>query len=240
MKLFRIGAAAMLLFAAGCAHTEAPAKGTAATKSPTMSPTTKPARYVKEIEAFEAADRKDPPKPGGVVLLGSSSIRIWNVKTYFPGLPVVNRGFGGSHISDSVMYFDRIIPQHKPKLIVFYAGDNDIAAGKKPERVAADFKTFLAEVHSALPGTKVLLIDIKPSIRRWDMIDKMRDANRRMNAIAEADPLVKWISFESDMVGPDGKPRPELFREDGLHMSPMGYDLWTKRVKPIIEEAVSK
>lgn len=203
-------------------------------------PATKPQRFIKEIEAFEAKDKQSMPAPGGIVFVGSSSIRIWKVDEAFPGLPVLNRGFGGSHISDSIDYFDRIVLPYKPKLIVFYAGDNDIAAGKTPERVANDFATLVGMVHKSLPGTKMVVIGIKPSISRWKLIEPMRDANRRIAAVADKDPLVTYVSVEEAMLGADGKPRPELFRKDGLHMEAAGYDIWNKMLKPYVEAAAGE
>lgn len=201
-------------------------------------PATQPKpRFINEIEAFEAKDKQSPPAPGGILFVGSSTIRIWKTDEAFPGLPVTNRGFGGSHISDSVEYADRIILPYKPKMIVFYAGDNDIAAGKSPERVAKDFETLLAKIRAALPETKVLYLAIKPSVSRWKLIDKMRDANNRIAAIAAKDPLVTVVSMEQEMLGADGKPRPELFREDGLHMNPKGYEIWNKKLSPYVEAA---
>lgn len=196
-------------------------------------------RFINEIEAFEAKDKQSPPAPGQILFVGSSTIRIWKTADAFPGLPVLNRGFGGSFISDSVHYADRIILPYKPKMIVFYAGDNDIAAGKSPEQVAKDFETLLGKIRTALPDTKVIYLAIKPSISRWKLIDKMRDTNRRIEAIAATDPLVTVVSSEQEMLGPDGKPRPELFQKDGLHMSPKGYEIWNNKLRPYVEAAAS-
>ena len=90
------------------------------------------AKWEKEIAAFEAADQKQPPPKGGIVFVGSSSIRLWDVKKSFPGLPVINRGFGGSQIEDSTHFAERIVFPYEPCAVVFYAGDNDIASGKSP------------------------------------------------------------------------------------------------------------
>jgi lysophospholipase L1-like esterase len=196
-----------------------------------------PQRFSKEIEAFEAKDRQNMPEPGGILFVGSSSIRIWKTDEAFPGKHVINRGFGGSHISDSIAYANRIILPYKPKLIVFYAGDNDIAAGKSPERVVGDFKTLLGMIHDALPETKVVYIDIKPSISRWKLHDKMDEVNRGIAEMAEKDPLLTTVSIEKEMLGADGKPRPELFRPDGLHMSDKGYEIWNKKLRPYVEAA---
>src|SRR5687767_185738 len=100
--------------------------------SPAESP------FEKEIRAFEAADAKHGPTSGGVLFVGSSSIRLWTTLAKdFPELPVINRGFGGSQIADSIRYAPRIVLPYKPKTIILYAGDNDLADGKSPEQVLA-------------------------------------------------------------------------------------------------------
>ena len=101
-------------------------------------------RWGKEIRAFEEADKTNPPPRGAILFIGSSTIRCWtNLAQAFPGHQVINRGFGGSHLSDSVAFMDRIVTPYRPKLIFLYAGDNDIAAGKSPEEVLSDFKAFV-------------------------------------------------------------------------------------------------
>jgi lysophospholipase L1-like esterase len=197
-------------------------------------------RFIKEIEAFVAKDRQSPPPPGGILFVGSSSIRFWKTSDAFPDAPVINRGFGGSYVSDSLHYADRIILPYKPKLIIFYAGDNDIAAGKSPEQVAKDFQALLDKVHAALPETKVVYIAIKPSISRWKLHDKMHDANHRIAQISDQDPLLTFVSMEQEMLGDDGKPRPELLRSDGLHLSEKGYEIWNKKLRPYVEAAACR
>src|SRR5687767_2688782 len=108
----------------------------ASTRTVAQAPATKPAPFEKDIRAFEAADAENPPAPGGVLFVGSSSIRLWKTLAEdFPGVPVINRGFGGSRIAHSTQYADRIVIPYKPKTVVFYAGDNDIAGGLTPEQV---------------------------------------------------------------------------------------------------------
>ena len=128
------------------------------------------ARWEKAIAAFEAADAKEAPEPGGILFVGSSSIRMWKLEDSFPNLNVINRGFGGSQIADSLHFADRIIFPYKPRKVVVYAGDNDIAKGKSPERVAADFKQLTEAIHENLPKADIMFIAIKPSVRVYRLI----------------------------------------------------------------------
>lgn len=189
-------------------------------------------RWAAEMARFEAQDREHPAKTGGVVFVGSSSIRLWNLEKSFPRLNALNRGFGGSEISDSVKHVDLLVLRHKPRIVVMYAGDNDIANGETPEQVAKDFDAFVAAVHKALPDTKILYIAIKPSVARWKLADQLRDANGRIEAACKKDEHCEFIDVWSAMLDDEGKPRPELFVKDGLHMNDAGYAIWAKLLRP--------
>jgi lysophospholipase L1-like esterase len=198
---------------------------------PTAAPTSQP--FEKEIQAFEAADRKQMPPSGGVLFLGSSSIRLWKTLAQdFPDAAVINRGFGGSKIPDSTRYAPKIVLPYKPKTIVFYAGDNDLAQGCSPEGVLEDFKTFVRKVHTELPQTRVLFIAVKPSPARWKIVEQQREANRLVQEFTKTDAKrLGYIDVFTPMLDADGQPRPELFVQDQLHLSPKGYEMWTALVK---------
>ncbi len=183
------------------------------------------------MQAFEQADKEAPPPKNGLVFIGSSSIRRWDLAKSFPDLGAVNRGFGGSQIADSIRYAPRILLPLEPKTVVLYAGDNDLNAGKSVEEVVGDFETFVQTVHGALPESRILFIAVKPSIRRWGLIETIRDANSRIAKLCAADKRLEYIDVDAPMLGPDGKPRPELFVEDGLHMTDLGYATWTQALK---------
>jgi len=194
-------------------------------------------RWEPNIRAFEEKDRANPPRPGGIVFVGSSTIVGWNLAKHFPDLPAINRGFGGSQMADAARYADRIVIPYKPRLVVLYSGDNDIAAGKGPEQVAADFRALLGKVRAALPETTVVFIPIKPSIARWKLVDKMRRANTLISRAMQQDPKCVYANIEWELLGPDGKPRKELFKQDGLHLSERGYTVWSRALRPHLEGA---
>ena len=224
--------AALCLLAALCSV--APAQSTSPATRPTTKPTSQP--FQNEIEAFEAADRAHPPAPGGVMFLGSSSIRLWKTLAEdFPDVRPVNRGFGGSTIPDSTRYFGRIVVPHKPRLIVFYAGDNDIAAGHAPERVFADFRSFVSLLHERLPDTRLLFISIKPSPSRAKLAPQGKEANRLIREYIATDPKLAYVDVWTPMLGEDGQLREELFGPDRLHMNRKGYVLWTSILGPIVK-----
>jgi lysophospholipase L1-like esterase len=192
----------------------------------------KASRWESAIAAFEARDRQEAPPKNGIVFVGSSSIRQWKLEESFPGLPVVNRGFGGSQVADSVEFVHRIVLPHEPRIVVMYAGDNDLASGKSPETVAADFSAFASKVHAALPKARIVYIGIKPSLARRKLVDKVRVANRQIAAACREDERLTFVDVDKPTLGDDGMPRGELFVKDGLHLSPEGYRLWATLVAP--------
>jgi len=188
------------------------------------------------ITAFERVDTEAPPTQKGVLFVGSSSIRFWDLEKYFPQRKFINRGFGGSHIIDSIHFADRIFLKHRPRTIIFYAGDNDVAAGKSPERVQQDFRRLVELVHQSLPKTKIAFIAIKPSISRWRLADPMMATNELIATFCQTDERLNFVDVWKPMLDEDGKPRRDLFVKDGLHLSHQGYQLWTKLVLPHVTE----
>jgi lysophospholipase L1-like esterase len=186
------------------------------------------------IKAFEASDRASPPPTGEIVFVGSSSIRLWDVQRYFPDLKIVNRGFGGSQLSDAVRYAERIVIPYKPRIVVVYAGDNDIYGGATSEQVAISFEQFVRIVRARLPEVRIVFIGIKPSLQRWDVIERTRLANALIRAYAGHDDNVAFVDVDHAMLGWDERPRPELFVADGLHLTPAGYELWSALLRPLL------
>lgn len=192
--------------------------------------------WENEILAFEAADQEEQPPEGAILFIGSSSIRGWrSLPDDFPEHEVINRGFGGSQIGDSIHYADRIVLPYRPSMIVFYAGENDIAAGKSPQEVADSFRTFVDVVREELPGTRIAFISMKPSPSRWALAEKMRQGNERIRAYASEAPGVDFIDVWPDMLNAaDREPREEIFLGDKLHMNRDGYRIWIDRVRPYL------
>ena len=194
-----------------------------------------PGPFESEIQAFEVNDKTNPPPQHAILFIGSSSIRLWKTLAQdFPQRKVINRGFGGSQIIDSVNYAERIVLPYRPKQIVFYAGGNDINAGKTPEQVFTDFKGFVEKVSRALPETPIAYISIAPNPARWSQVEKVRVANKLIQDYTRQRPKLTFINVFPKMLGADGQPRPEIFGPDGLHMNSEGYELWKSIISPYL------
>lgn len=195
-------------------------------------------RWEETIQGFEKKDAENPVAPGGALFIGSSSIRMWDLEKWFPEMPAINRGFGGSEIADSIYYFDRIVAPYKPAAIVFYAGDNDVARGKTAEQVTNDYKAFAAKVHETLPDATLFYMAIKPSTSRWRLYPEMKKANDAIKAHTEGQEQEVFIDIEGPMTDDNGRPKKDLLLDDGLHMNDKGYQIWTDLVKGKLEAAL--
>ncbi len=185
-------------------------------------------RLEESIAAFAAADREHLPPTGGVLFVGSSSISLWNdLESQFATRPVViKRGFGGSKMSDCTRYLGRLVIPYKPRLVLVYAGDNDIAEGKSPTDVLASFQKFVEGIHKELPATRIAYISIKPSPARAALIPQIQETNRLIERYTSEKENLEFIDVFTRMLDRDGRPRPELFRADALHLNETGYTLW--------------
>jgi lysophospholipase L1-like esterase len=197
-------------------------------------------RFESEIAAFEKWDRKNSWPRDAVLFVGSSSIRLWQTAEAFPNVSVINRGFGGSTIADVNHHFDRILPKYKPRAIVFYSGDNDIAAGRSPQQVFEDFQEFARKAHEDLPKTPIFFISIKPSIARQRLWPKMKEANTLIQRLSDFNSQVRFVDVARPMLGVRDAPRKNLFLDDGLHLNAAGYKIWNDTLAPFLgKEAVN-
>jgi lysophospholipase L1-like esterase len=191
--------------------------------------------FEAEISAFEQADLTSPPPANPVLFVGSSIIRVWpDLAGDFPDYPVMNRGFGGSQMSDVLYYFDRVVAVYDPALILVYEGDNDLASGKTVDQVYADYVEFLALVEEQLPDTDVAFISTKPSPSRSQYLDVTRQLNARLEELASNNSHLWYIDVFTPMLNDNGQPRPELFGSDMLHMNAAGYELWKTIIEPVL------
>lgn len=192
--------------------------------------------WASAIDRLTSRDSAHPPPPGGIVFTGSSTIAGWNenLARDFPGLAVIGRGFGGSTIADGLRYLDRVVLPYRPRLVVFYAGENDIAGGLSPEEVAGRFADYAEALLTALPEARLIVIGIKPSPMRWSMQASFDRANALLAARCAGLPRARFLDVRSAMSDADGLPRPELFRADELHLNASGYRVLRDLLSPLL------
>lgn len=191
-----------------------------------------PAQWEKEIRAFEESARTNPPPHGAVLFLGSSSIRLWtNLASYFPQCTTVQRGFGGCYVPDLTHYLDRVAVPIQPAKIVIYGGENDLAKGRTPGELSADFRTLYLRIQARLPRAKVYFLSLKPSHKRWYLSPQMREANARLRQFCFWTRRARFIDLWDRMLGADGQPDRSLYLPDQHHVNEQGYRRWAPQIR---------
>ncbi len=197
--------------------------------------------FISEIKAFEKQDSLSMPETGQVLLVGSSTFRLWTTsKEDLADYPTINRGFGGSQISDVNFYFDRIVSKYQPKMILLYAGDNDLAAGESPESIFDDFKIFADKVRNQLPKTKIAFCSIRPSIARTNLRDKQQAVNQLIRDYCKSNKKLQFINFYNDFFLPNGDIMPDIFVSDQLHLNKKGYEIWAATTRKFLKKRFKK
>ncbi len=174
------------------------------------------------------------PPPNQILFVGSSSFTNWkDVQNYFPSYPIINRGFGGSSLTDVIRYADDVILRYQPKQIVIYCGENDIAGADSVtgKMVVERFKTLFQIIRQRLPQVPILYVSMKPSPSRWHMKERVIDGNKRIEKFLKKQKHTKFVSVWKVMLGADGQPRKDLFVADMLHMNALGYAIWKEKIE---------
>lgn len=188
-----------------------------------------PNRFSEQVEKLAQAKYNFSPGKKLSLFTGSSSIGMWNdIQDYFPEYNVVNNGFGGSHFSDLIYFYNKLIIPQKPDILFIYEGDNDIASQKKPRLIAKEAKFLLEKIRRDLPHASVVLISPKPSIARWDLRKDYEALNRKLKRLAKKTDKVEFADIWTAMLDENGNVFQDVFLEDNLHMNKKGYDIWAK------------
>jgi lysophospholipase L1-like esterase len=193
--------------------------------------------FIFEIKAFETKDSLAMPATGQILLVGSSTFRFWTTsKEDLAEYLTINRGFGGSQMSDVNFYFDRIVSKYQPKMILVYEGDNDLAAGESPESIFEDFKIFAEKVKTQLPQAKVAYCSIRPSIARTNIRDKQMKVNELIQEFCKKNKGFHFINIYKDYFLPNGDLMPDVFVSDQLHLNKKGYEIWAKATRKFLKK----
>ena len=189
-----------------------------------------------DLDGFASSDKQRRPEQGGVLFVGSSTIRMWrNLAQDFRQQPIIiNRGFGGSTLAACNFFAKELVLQYRPSQVLVYAGENDLTIGRKPQDVMESFIRLSQTVRAELPNTHIAFISIKPSPSRKNLLPAMQQTNRLIAGYLEKLPNSQYIDTHYPMLSASGKPRPDLFQADMLHMNDAGYALWQRIIAPYL------
>lgn len=195
-----------------------------------------PNRFKSQIEELVQKEHQFESGKKLALFTGSSSVRMWkDVEEYFPEYNVINNGFGGSHFSDLIYYYEELITKYNPDYLFIYEGDNDIASNKKPGKVLKEAKLLVERIHQDLPETKVILISAKPSVARWHLHKNYERLNRKLERLAKKTNNLEFADVWSAMLDENGQVFTDVFLDDNLHMNKKGYDIWGNVIGEFLE-----
>lgn len=193
--------------------------------------------FQKDIDSFVLQDSRQTPPANPVLLIGSSSFTFWkDVQQAFPGFPILNRGFGGSSLTDVIHFAPQVIFAYQPRQIIIYCGENDLAAKPpvEPKVVLQRFRKLFRMIRSQWPEIPLVYISIKPSPSRWQLEPQFVEANRRINAFLRNKKNATFLDVHTAMLDSRGETRPELYISDRLHMNAGGYAIWQSLLGPLL------
>ncbi|MHC2991236.1 hypothetical protein OB13_06415 [Pontibacter sp. HJ8] len=187
-----------------------------------------------EIQTFKQQDSLQQPPRQAILFVGSSSFRMWdNLQEMFPSHQIINRGFGGSNLLDLKYYLEDIVFAYEPKQVVIYSGENDIASGTvEAKEVVRRFDAVFTAIRKKLPQVPISFVSMKPSPSRKQYMPVIREANALIKYYLQKHPNTAYVDVYQPMLGPDGKPQPDIFLSDNLHMNQQGYRIWQKAIEP--------
>jgi lysophospholipase L1-like esterase len=194
--------------------------------------------FQQELLQFKKSDSIVMPPKGQIVFAGSSSFTKWkDVAMYFPGYPIINRGFGGASLVDLIRYAEEVIIQYQPRQVFIYCGENDMADMDtvSPATVLTRFTTLHHLLVKQLPkNTKLVFVSIKPSIARWRLENKFKEANQLIRDFIATQKNTQFLDLHNAMLDEKGLPQQDIFIADNLHLNAKGYQIWQKAFAPYL------
>ena len=200
-------------------------------------------RFYEEIQQFKKKDSASFPPANAILFVGSSSFTKWtDVQSWFPGYTIINRGFGGSTLPDVIRYANDIIFPYHPRQVVIYCGENDFeeADSLTVQTVFRRFKQLFQLIRSKMPGESIVYISMKPSPSRAGRMKKQEEANKLAKDFISIQKNASFVDVFHKMLDKEGKPMPEIFLDDSLHMNAKGYAIWQKAIRPYLAKDKNK
>ena len=192
-----------------------------------------------EIQAFERLDKTQTYAEDAILFIGSSSIRLWktleeDMKPY----PVIQRGYGGAHFRDMVFFTDRILADHPLSMVVCFVANDISGSGKDgtPQEVLKLFKYFIKQVIAKHPSIPIMQVAITPTQSRWRLWPQINVVNQLIRAYCEKTENLYFINTVPEFLDEHGKPKPQWFVGDQLHLNKKGYEVWNRIIKGEIEK----
>lgn len=235
--LARIAFAYIFLLAGWQVPAQSPAASVQSPVAPVQPVVNNQPPFWNEIADFKRRDSMQHPPANAILFVGSSSFRKWTtVQNDFPGYPIINRGFGGSTLDDVIRYAGEIIYPYRPREVVIYCGDNDLAAGKNAKKVFKRFVKLYDMIRKHLGNIDIVYVSIKPSPSREKLMPEMEKANDLVRNFMAERSHASFVDVYHLMLNQQGRPIDSLFVGDKLHMNAKGYKIWQAALLPYLDK----
>ncbi len=191
--------------------------------------------FVNDIAVFKKKDTAAFPPKKAILFIGSSSFTLWkDIQDYFPQHTILNRGFGGSSLTDLLRYKQDIIFPYEPRQIVIYCGENDLAGSDTvtASMVLERFRQLFTDIRNYSPAMPVAYVAMKPSPSRAHLKTKVEQANTLIQSFLNQQKNTVFIDVYQAMLNEHGLPMADIFLADNLHMNKKGYAIWQKLIAP--------
>jgi lysophospholipase L1-like esterase len=169
--------------------------------------------------------------------VGSSTVSRWtSLQEDMRPWSTRNRGIGGATLKELNQRFLNEEHPQRPRAIVFYAGENDLAFGVPVEKAVESFGTFMDSKSKKLGTTPVFFMSVKPSPVRWETSADQEAYNAGIRAIAQRRGDLHYIDTRDSFIT-NGKPGP-FYDSDGLHLNSDGYQIFSRAVQQALDKSL--
>ncbi|MBL0192682.1 MAG: hypothetical protein IPQ09_00410 [Myxococcales bacterium] len=198
--------------------------------------------FADVVREYARQDDLAPPAKGGLVVVGSSTIRRWrSAARVLSAHDPLQRGVGGARMVDLAAHAEALVLRHGPAGVLLFAGTNDLAGGSSPRAVIDAYRCFATRLHARRPGAPLLYVGITPTPARWAGWASAALVNQEIARLATTHPSLRYIDSPAAFLAAAtaGEPPPaRLFVADGLHLSAEGYALFESTVLPAVAAAL--
>ncbi len=191
-----------------------------------------------ETRINSLAEQYKSAEKGGVLIMGSSTMDYWkDWQTDIGGRLGYNVGIGGTIVEDWLFAYDKLVKPFEPSVILVFLGGNNINnMGHTGEYAASLMVKLLDKMHADFPDAEIYYIYSMavPSCYKGGKFNY--EYGRFIDEMKQIVSGTEWLNGIDtfDKLTKDGEARKEYYREDGIHLNDVGYDVFAE----IINDAV--
>lgn len=176
---------------------------------------------------------------GEIVFYGASNFRLWDkMEEDMKPYKVQNHGIGGSTDEELLRYADRLLYPFNPSIAFLQTGSNELMTDLTIEEVLKIKGEMYDTLTKNLPDTTFIVMMALPLPGRADAWEKSSILNEYIKDYCKTHPNFTYVDATAELLADSGSEDlktfdgkyfiKELYREDGIHLSLKGHEIWTK------------